>query len=95
MVFTFSVLDRKYPFLGKFGSKLFKIVSLSSNFVFFNTFLDSMVVFTFSVLEWIYYPFWANLIPKNQNRQFNLKLCIKSNSNIEGSMVLPFFLFFV
>ena len=66
MVFTFSPLDWKFSFLGKFGSK-------KQNFQFmpkFGTYGNSniqnyMVVCTFSVLHWKY-AFSANIIQKIQ-----------------------------
>ena len=45
----------------------------------------------FSVFE-RKYPFWANLVKKNKNCQSKLKFGIKTNSNMQNSMVL-FFLF--
>ena len=59
-----SVLDQKYPFLGKFGAKSqnyqFKlefVTSTNSNMQ------NSVVMFTFSVLSWKY-PFWVKLVQK-------------------------------
>ena len=43
-----------------------------------------MAAFTFSVLDWKY-PFWANLA---QICQFKLKLGIKTNLNMQNSMVV-------
>ena len=39
------------------------------------------------------FPFWANLIKKNQNCQFDLKFGTKTNLNMQNSMVM--FTFFV
>ena len=48
---------------------------------------DSIVMFTFSVFNWKY-PFWENLIQKNQNCQFKLKFGTETNSNMQNSMVV-------
>ena len=34
------------------------------------------------------YPFWKNLVQKNQNCQFELKTGTQTNSNMENSMVM-------
>ena len=73
VVFTFSVLDGKHPFGGKFGPKsqncLFKLTfSAGTN----SNRQNSMVVFTFSVLDGKH-PFGGKFGPKSQNCQVKLK----------------------
>ena len=53
---------------------------------------NSTVVFTFSILD-TKHPFGGKFSPKNQNHQFKLKLCTKTNSNIPKSMVVFTFSF--
>ena len=71
VVFTFSVLERKYSFWGKFGSKIqncqFKLKSgtkTNSNMQ------NSMMMLYFSVFDWNY-PFWANLVKKIKGVRLN------------------------
>ena len=52
-----------------------------------------MMLFTYFVFEWKY-PFWANLVQKNQNYQFKLKFGTYTNSNLQNSMVMFTFLSF-
>ena len=47
------------------------------------------MVFTFSVLEQKN-PFWANLVKKNQNCQFKLKVGTKTNLNMSNSTMMMF-----
>ena len=62
VMFTFSVFDQKYPFLGKLVAKL-------QNYFFkgkFGTYTDSnvqnlMLMLTFSVFA-LKYPFWTKLL---------------------------------
>ena len=66
VVFTFSIFDRKYLLLGKFGPK-------NQNYEFELKFdaqtnsnmHNSMVMLTVSVF-YQKYPFWANLVQKNK-----------------------------
>ena len=46
-----------------------------------------MVLFAFSVFNWKY-PFWANLVHKNQFSQFKLKFGTESNLDIQNLMVV-------
>ena len=45
---------------------------------------NSLVLFTFSVLEQKY-PFWANLTPKKSSCQFKLKFGTQTNSSFQNS----------
>ena len=51
---------------------------------------NSMVVFTFSVLEWKY-SFWGKFGHKIRNCQFKLKPSTKTNPNMQNSMVILHF----
>ena len=46
-----------------------------------------MVMFSFSPF-YRKYPFWANLVQKNQNFQFKPKFGTKNNSNLQNSVVV-------
>ena len=81
VLFTFSVLDQKHPFCANLvqKSKLFKLT--------FNTKTNSnkqnsMVVFTFSVLDET--PFLGKFGPKSQNCQFKLKFGTLTNSDMQN-----------
>ena len=86
MVFTFSVLDQKNPFLTnlfkknqncqyqrKFGTK----INL--------TMRNSMMMFTFSIFDWKY--LFAQIWQKSQNCQFKMKFGSKTNFNMRNSMI--------
>ena len=51
---------------------------------------NSMVVFTFSILD-EKSPFWANLVKKSQNCQFKVKCGTHTNLNMWNSMALFIF----
>ena len=92
VVFTFSVLDRKYPFWTKLFQKI-KTVSLTWSLVTKtnSNMQNSTVVFILSVLGWKY-QFWANLIQK-------IKIVILSWNSVQNliriSRIWWWFLFFL
>ena len=91
-MFTFSVFDRKYPFRANFFKKM-KIISLSWN-------LLPRLIRKCRIQWWCSFYFilyWKCLFgqiwPKKTNCHFKLKLCSKTNSNMQNSMVILFCFF--
>ena len=73
VVFTFSVLGRKYPFWANLVEKVKNCqFKLKYGTLTNSKMQTSMVQFTFSVLN-RKYPFWANSVQKIKIFQFKLK----------------------
>ena len=93
VMLTFSVLDQKYLFWGRFSPKKQNFqVKVKFDTQTNSNLHNSMMMFTFLVLD-RKYRFQVKFGPKWQNCQFLLKFGSYTNSSMKDSMVMFIFCF--